>query len=213
MFHDGGNVNYCVICPTKDFTRDKHVEMVVEALRRDNPRARVNERHDIVLDQGRRDLSVPVPDANNMHETIYQSDRDQPALKVSGSAYKLTRTRSLHHGTCLLISPNLQNISRYLRSPARPFMKARGVDSVRSPVGNVYQGFQDHVSSRFQRNVVEVFGARYGLHQECMEGFRKAKEHGDLQQGQDWICGSFGNSMGVVPEVRAGMRELQVCIM
>ena len=213
VFHDGGNVNYSVICPTEDFTRDKHVEIVAEALRRVAPHARVNERHDIVLDQGGRDLSDPEPDSSNMHETAYQIHGEEPALKVSGSAYKLTRTRSLHHGTCLLNSPNLKNISRYLRSPARPFMKARGVDSVRSPVGNVYQDIQDDVSLRFQRDVVEVFGARYGLGQECLEGFRMAKEHGDMHQGQDWICGSLGNATGEVSEVQAGMRELQVSIM
>ena len=212
VFHDCGNVNYCVICPTEDFTRNKHVAMVVEALRRDNPRARVNERHDIVLDQGQRELSVPLPDVNDMHKTMYQNNYGQPALKVSGSAYKLTRTRSLHHGTCLLNSPNLHNISRYLRSPAKPFMKARGVDSVRSPVSNVYHGIQDDVSLHFQRNVVEVFAAHYRLDRECLKAFEKAKAHGDMQQGQDWICGSFDDSVQAIPEVQAGMKELCVSI-
>jgi lipoate-protein ligase A len=78
-------------------------------------------------------------------------------FKISGSAYKLTRLRSLHHGTCLLRSPNLSNISGLLRSPAEPFIKARGVDSVRSPVRNV-----DLDPDVFKDAVVAEFAKMYG---------------------------------------------------
>lgn len=210
VFHDAGNVNYCVICPTEDFTRDKHVEMVVEALRRDNPRARVNERHDIVLDQDRYDPDAPGPNASDMHATRYQGNGDIPALKVSGSAYKLTRKRSLHHGTCLLNSPNLHAISRYLRSPGSQFIKARGVDSVRSPVGNVYEGFQPDASSRFELHVLEAFASRYGLGGDCLNAFQMVKERADLLEGVGWVCGSLDDTTINLPEIQAGMKELQV---
>jgi len=210
VFHDAGNINYCVICPTEEFTRDKHVEMVVEALRRDNPRARVNKRHDIVLDQGPYDPEGSEPDASDMHATRYQGNGGISPLKVSGSAYKLTRTRSLHHGTCLLNSPNLRAISRYLRSPGRQFIKARGVDSVRSPVGNVYQDFQTDASSRFQTRVLEAFAARYGLGDDCLNVFELVKEQAEIQHGESWVCGSLDDSMANLPEIQAGMRELQV---
>ena len=209
VFHDNGNVNYCVICPTQDFTRDKHAEMVVRAIRRDNTRARVNQRHDIVLDQGRSDPDASQSEATDMHRTEYQTDA-QPALKVSGSAYKLTRTRSLHHGTCLLDSPNLKELSQYLNSPARPFLKARGVDSVRSPVGNVYAGFQGNVSLRFQSHVLESFASLYGLGPDCLAGFENVYEQNELQRGPNWVCGSLDGSLGSIPEIHAGMEELQV---
>ena len=138
VFHDEGNVNYSVICPTPDFQRDKHAEMVVRALRNLGVhKARVNERHDIVLDSK-------------------GSDECARALKISGSAYKLTRLRSLHHGTCLLNSPNLGNISKALFSPAKPFIKARGVDSVKSPVANVHRS-----NEAFEEAVVSEFGRLY----------------------------------------------------
>lgn len=139
VFHDEGNVNYSVIFPTAAFDRDKHAHTVVRALHSLGvDRARVNERHDIVLD------------------TASKSEGSRP-LKVSGSAYKLTRLRSLHHGTCLLSSPNIKDISKYLRSPAKPFIKARGVDSVSSPVSNV------NVSNgAFERAVAAEFGKIYG---------------------------------------------------
>ncbi|KGQ09818.1 hypothetical protein BB8028_0004g07630 [Beauveria bassiana] len=137
VFHDEGNVNFSVICPSAAFDRNKHAEMVVRALRRlGRPTARVNERHDIVVD----------------------GDGDGGGtFKVSGSAYKLTRLRSLHHGTCLLQSPNLDSISGLLRSPAEGFIKARGVDSVRSPVRNLHldvAAFEDAVVREFE----EMYG-------------------------------------------------------
>ncbi|KAJ4144369.1 hypothetical protein LMH87_003253 [Akanthomyces muscarius] len=138
VFHDEGNVNFSVICPSAAFDRNKHAEMVVRALRRlGRPTTRVNERHDIVID-------TPPPDRVGTY-------------KVSGSAYKLTRLRSLHHGTCLLRSPNLGAISSLLRSPAEGFIKARGVDSVRSPVRNL-----DLDVAAFQDAVVREFEAMYG---------------------------------------------------
>lgn len=142
VFHDEGNVNWTVISPPNVFTRDKHVEMVVCALRsRGIHRARVNSRHDIVIDTS----TVLVDDSvapSNTHRTPWTADvaptNDKPvSLKVSGSAYKLTRTRALHHGTCLLQSPNLDVIPSYLHSPARNYIKAKGVESVSSPVANI----------------------------------------------------------------------------
>ena len=134
VFHDEGNVNFSVICPPAVFDRDKHAEMVVRALKSlGRPNTRVNERHDIVLDV------------------------DEGTFKISGSAYKLTRLRSLHHGTCLLRSPNLRNLSGMLHSPAEAFIKTRGVDSVRSPVRNV-----EVDPAAFEEAVVGEFGKMYG---------------------------------------------------
>ncbi|KAI1481403.1 hypothetical protein F4774DRAFT_375217 [Daldinia eschscholtzii] len=139
VFHDSGNVNYSVICPPAAFDRNKHAEMVVRALRSLGVSgSRVNERHDIVLD---------VPE-----QTQTQT------FKISGSAYKLTRLRSLHHGTCLLRSPNLPLVGPLLRSPAAPFIKARGVESVRSPIRNV----EIPDTAAFEEAVVAEFGAMYG---------------------------------------------------
>jgi lipoate-protein ligase A len=140
VFHDEGNVNYCVICPTQTFDRDKHAQMVVRALQRLGVKAAtVNERHDIVLDAGQ-----------------WVENPDEKPYKISGSAYKLTRLRSLHHGTCLLSSPNIKTLGQYLRSPAKPYIKARGVESVRSPVTNV-----DVANEAFEEAVIEEFGKMY----------------------------------------------------
>jgi len=170
VFHDEGNLNYCVICPPKAFTRDKHAEMVVRALRRFNPRARVNERHDIVLDQGElREGSLGTESADT-HRTLYTSD-SKPPLKVSGSAFKLTATRSLHHGTCLLASPHLGRISNYLHSPARTYMKAKGVDSVRSPVGNVFSGSEQSGRQSLEAEIMKQFANMYAFGRDTPASF------------------------------------------
>ena len=176
VFHDAGNVNYSVICPPAAFDRNKHAEMVVRALRRLGvASAKVNCRHDIVLDAAEPSAEQDACPA-----------QDKPGtFKVSGSAFKLTRLRSLHHGTCLLSSPNLARISELLRSPAAPFIKARGVESVRSRVRNVGVGNAD-----FEEGVREEFGRMYG--------------------GFDVDC-LVGDGALDIPSVRDGMAELKVC--
>ncbi|KAF4313392.1 Biotin/lipoate A/B protein ligase [Botryosphaeria dothidea] len=155
VFHDGGNVNWSIISPPAHFTRDKHAEMVVRALRSLGvERARVNERHDIVLDQGPRQVVALEGDTHRTPFTVDDPSSGPRALKVSGSAYKLVRGRALHHGTCLLSSPNLSIIPQYLRSPAKPYVKAFGVESVSSPVSNIgipNQRFIEAVQFEFSR--------------------------------------------------------------
>jgi lipoate-protein ligase A len=186
VFHDEGNVNWTVISPSATFTRDKHAEMVVRALRSCGvERARVNARHDIVLDQGQRGADT---DPDDTHSTPYEAkDFETPRpLKVSGSAYKLTRGRALHHGTCLLSSPNLNVIPHYLHSPAKPFMTARGVESVSSPVGNI-----SLENKKFLSAVGGKFAAMY-----------HGSSHVDaVEVGDDWLG---------VDDVRKGYNELKV---
>jgi lipoate-protein ligase A len=190
VFHDEGNVNWTVICPSQAFTRDKHAEMVVRALRSCGiDRARVNTRHDIVLDQGdrRSDLSDP----EDTHATPYQvpdtEDLKRP-LKVSGSAYKLTRGRALHHGTCLLSSPNLAIIPDYLHSPARGFIEARGVESVSSPVTNIGLGNKTFIGA-VQKAFADMYHASdVPLSTEVGEELR---EHEEIQKGYTELLVSF----------------------
>ncbi|OMP83249.1 putative lipoate-protein ligase A [Diplodia seriata] len=184
VFHDEGNLNWSVISPPAAFTRDKHAEMVVRALRRLGvERARVNERHDIVLDQGARSAAAVA--ADDTHRTPFTTDARR-ALKVSGSAYKLVRGRALHHGTCLLSSPNLAIIPQYLRSPAKPYIKAFGVESVSSPVSNIGIETEAFVSA-----VQHEFSRMYGV----PSGGAAAMELGDEQLQ--------------LPELRKGCDEMK----
>ncbi|KAL2197073.1 hypothetical protein P885DRAFT_36355 [Corynascus similis CBS 632.67] len=186
VFHDAGNTNYSVICPPAAFDRDKHAEMVARALlERCGVRGtvRVNERHDIVIDIENEDNDDKVVSAKKMGSSTF---------KVSGSAYKLTRTRSLHHGTCLLQSENLARVSPLLRSPAEGFIKARGVESVRSPIRNVGVGEEEFVEA-----VMAEFRKMYGdeAGKSVIVGEEEALANDEVVKGlreltsPDWIFG------------------------
>ena len=185
VFHDQGNVNWTVICPPAGFTRDKHAEMVVRGLRSCGiARARVNHRHDIVLDQGKAIGHTDHPDTHRSPFQVVDGDGPSP-LKVSGSAYKLTRTRALHHGTCLLSSPNLNTIPHYLHSPAKGFITARGVQSVSSPVSNILLSNDEFMDS-VQRTFHEMYGhpgnaTKVNVGNELLNDDLIRKGYGELQ--------------------------------
>ncbi|KAI9767488.1 MAG: Biotin/lipoate A/B protein ligase [Geoglossum umbratile] len=180
VFHDHGNVNYSVITPSADFHRDKHASMVVRALRRLGiTEVRVNDRHDIAI----------------------VSDPRETPRKISGSAYKLTRQRSLHHGTCLLSSPYLAAIPSYLRLLAKAYIKARGVESVSSPVANV--GVR---SREFERAVVAEFGDMYGIGGGVWEKISASK---GICGGRGWVGGAIGEENLEVEEIARGAIELK----
>ena len=215
VFHDEGNVNYSVICPPAIFTRDKHAEMVASALRSFTDRARVNERHDIVLDQGTALPASKRPNSSDLHRTRY--DDTKGFLKVSGSAYKLIRNRALHHGTCLLASPNLKEISKYLSSPSRSYIKARGVDSVRSPVGNIFadQALSVDLNATFEEKLVRAFVDMYQISDpQIVHHLREASntrtEKSQLLQSNKWSLATLTEDMLDINEISAGVSELKV---
>ena len=218
VFHDEGNVNYCVICPTANFTRDKHAEMVTSAIRERNLRARVNERHDIVLDQGELLEETDWPDTNDMHRTIFHpNSRHNPPLKVSGSAYKIVRQRCLHHGTCLLASSTLHMISRYLRSPSQPFIKARGVESVRSSISNVdleTKSSSHDYNKRFEIDVIKAFQKLYNIENQAVPHIVHSQHDGEVQVDADGECctSRVGDECNSIDEVREDIKELQVSV-
>jgi lipoyltransferase/lipoate-protein ligase len=172
VFHDEGNVNYSVICPTPAFDRDKHANMVVRALQKLGvTTARVNKRHDIAL---RR--MIPNP-----------KERFGPYkfFKISGSAYKLTRLRSLHHGTCLLWSQNLNAIRHLLRSPTKVFVNAKGVESVSSKITNA--GGENEA---FENAVVSEFSSMYEATQPIIVT-EALKDIPEIAQGLEELKVSF----------------------
>ncbi|PWW74509.1 hypothetical protein C7212DRAFT_298227 [Tuber magnatum] len=193
VFHDLGNVNYSVAMPTSTFCRDKHAQMVVRALRKLGVvGAVVNKRHDIVI----------LPEGMVLEETKLTQEV-AGTRKVSGSAYKLTTRRSYHHGTMLLES-RLEDVSGYLRSAAREWMKARGVGSVRSMVANV------RVEERkFAGAVVEEFVRMYageegvGILRDTMAS-RKGGMDEEVGVGVCWV----GEEAGEIEEVQKGVAEL-----
>lgn len=157
VVHDTQNINFSVMTRREDFTRDRHAQMIVDAVNElpmkvqklvvpvenntgsevkevDGPqiKLRVNERHDIVeLEQGR---------------------------KVSGSAFKIQRQKAYHHGTMLLNS-KLDILKALIsRSDSMGSIEGRGVESVRSPVSNI--GMDKDI---FITTVIKAFIKEYNV--------------------------------------------------
>lgn len=196
VYHDEGNLNYSVISPRTSFTRNKHVEMVVRALHRIGATSTsVNDRHDIVMSLGEEENEIP--------------------RKISGSAFKLTRNRALHHGTCLLDTPNIDNLGFFLRSPARDYIKAKGVESVRSPVANISRVFSD-ASIPFSiqgavESIMEEFARLYNTNPQAVLRAKRAHANDlDLFAGDDWVAGAVGEAQTEEPGIQKGINELRV---
>ncbi|KAB8270655.1 hypothetical protein BDV30DRAFT_214881 [Aspergillus minisclerotigenes] len=192
VYHDEGNLNYSVISPRTTFTRNKHAEMVVRALHRVGAtNTSVNDRHDIVMSTG----------------------QPQPR-KISGSAFKLTRHRALHHGTCLLDTPNINRLGSFLRSPARDYIKAKGVESVRSPVANVSSVFVDAMMpfsiERVMASIVEEFAQMYQVDADAVRRAQRAYVlEPELYAGDTWVAGAVGEPQGYgEPDIKKGIDEL-----
>ncbi|PWY76229.1 lipoyltransferase and lipoate-protein ligase [Aspergillus heteromorphus CBS 117.55] len=201
VFHDEGNLNYSVISPRTTFTRNKHAEMVVRALHHlGATNTRVNDRHDIVMSLD--------------SATTGEQATPQPR-KISGSAFKLTRHRALHHGTCLLDSPNINILGSFLRSPARDYIKAKGVESVRSPVANVSSVFADaSIPFSIQDVIASIMQEFAGLYQAGPDAVRRAQRayvhEPELYSGDDWVVGAVGEAQGYEePEIMKGIDELR----
>lgn len=131
VFHDLGNVNYCVMMPNSHFDRDEHALAICEALQ-NQAQLSINERHDIINADGK---------------------------KVSGSAYKLQRGKAYHHGTMLLNS-ELHVLSELLHSKSAfsnlQTVDGPGVQSVKSPVANVGVTNDEFISS-----AIKLFREKY----------------------------------------------------
>lgn len=197
VYHDEGNLNYSVISPRTSFTRNKHVEMVVRALHRVGATTTsANDRHDIVMSLG-------------------EEEEEEVPRKISGSAFKLTRSRALHHGTCLLDTPNIDNLGSFLRSPARDYIKAKGVESVRSPVANVSKVFTD-ASIPFSiqgavESIMEEFARLYNTHPQAVLRAKRAHANDlELFAGDDWVAGAVGEAQTEEPSITKGIDELRV---
>jgi lipoate---protein ligase len=131
VYHDPGNLNYGMVMLKEEYDQDRCFACVIEALVTLGINARRSGRNDLLLGD----------------------------LKISGSAFRHSGGRSLHHGT-LLVSSDLARLGRYLRPPQYGIV-SKGTSSVRSPVTNLtdagFRGIIEDVETALAR----VFMAWY----------------------------------------------------
>eukprot|EP01117_Protostelium_nocturnum_P012045 TRINITY_DN4408_c0_g1_i8.p2 TRINITY_DN4408_c0_g1~~TRINITY_DN4408_c0_g1_i8.p2 ORF type:complete len:370 (+),score=73.72 TRINITY_DN4408_c0_g1_i8:54-1163(+) len=107
VYHDLGNSCFSFFSHSKRYNKKNNAQIICNGIKHFGVEAKPNERNDILV---------------NQH-------------KISGSAYRLSGEKCLHHGT-LLISTHLHNLERYLYV-AKQFMQSKGVSSIRSKVENL----------------------------------------------------------------------------
>jgi lipoate-protein ligase A len=115
VVHSLGNLNYSVISGSASPEKERNLERVIRALSRVGVIAKRNDRYDLV---------TRIPD-----------DDDGTLFKFSGSAFRQTSGRSMHHAT-LLVNADLAELRAYLHNPSRD-MDVRAVASNPSPVANL----------------------------------------------------------------------------
>ncbi|CUM50942.1 uncharacterized protein AC631_04539 [Debaryomyces fabryi] len=138
VVHDLGNINYSFMTTKSKFDRFKFAEIIRDSVNKYPDlkyKLKVNERGDIT--------------------TVTQSDGI--AYKVSGSAYKLSKGKSYHHGT-MLLNLKLDVLSKLLTRDERKLGivdSMASINSVKSKVINLeldHQKFIDLVSDGFSKN-------------------------------------------------------------
>jgi lipoate-protein ligase A len=107
VFHDLGNLNFTFFCEKANYNKEQNLALIIKALATLNINVDMNTRHDLILND----------------------------KKISGSAFRETKTHAFHHGT-LLIDSNLDLLRQSLKAPEYD-IKSKGVASVKSSVINI----------------------------------------------------------------------------
>ena len=107
VYHDAGNLNYCVMVDRVSYQEDRAFEMVMQAL-----------------------TSVGV-----QAERTGKSNLSVQGKKFSGNAFCFRKSRVMHHGT-LLLNTDLNKLNYYLGSQFSD-IKTAAIDSVPATVANL----------------------------------------------------------------------------
>jgi len=131
VYHDLGNAIYTFIGPKNDFDITRNMEIITRALKRFGIDAQYGGRNDITVD----------------------------GKKISGSAFKHAKDRSLHHGT-LLYDLNMENMLKYL-TPSPLKLESKGIESVRSRVENLKHLKPEMTFEQLNKALEEEFQKTY----------------------------------------------------
>lgn len=153
VFHDLGNLNFTFLMPQSMYDLDKQLDVICRAVRSFGIDAERSGRND-VLAQGR---------------------------KFSGNAFYKNGRQAYHHGT-LLIEANMEKLSRYL-NPSKAKLAAKGVDSVRSRVGNLRELNESITIEAMKAALVEAFAEIYGS---AVENFQPAADPALVERYRSW---------------------------
>ncbi|PRP85977.1 hypothetical protein PROFUN_06099 [Planoprotostelium fungivorum] len=132
VYQDLGNTCFTFLSSKEKMNKDKNSEIILSALKKFNIEGMASGRNDLLVE----------------------------GKKVSGSAYKNSGNRSLHHGT-LLIDVNMDHLSHYL-NVNKLKLKSKGVDSVKSRVVNLKELNKEVNHDSLSVALIETFKNQHG---------------------------------------------------
>lgn len=163
VYHDLGNLNFTFLVRKEDYDLDKQLRVIQEAVRSFGIPAEKSGRNDLLVD-GR---------------------------KFSGNAFYDSGMYSYHHGT-ILVDVNTERLSRYL-TVSKEKLKSKGVDSVRSRVGNLKLFCPDITIDGMKKAMCRAFGEVYGILPEYRELLKEEREQVSILKEKyaswDWKYG------------------------
>ncbi len=132
VFHDLGNLNFTFLMSQPDYDLDRQLTVIQDAVR-----------------------SLGIPAERSGRNDILAAGR-----KFSGNAFYKNGRQAYHHGT-LLVDANMEKLSRYL-NPSKAKLQAKGVDSVRSRVGNLKELNPEITVASLSEALKASFARTYG---------------------------------------------------
>ncbi|KAL6940145.1 hypothetical protein ACO0QE_004037 [Hanseniaspora vineae] len=172
VVHDLGNVNYSFLTSRKEFDKTFFNELIVNSLKANDKGSstkelKLNERGDITLN----------------------------GYKVSGSAFKVAKNKSYHHGT-MLISSALPQFKNLLKpdTVAGEQWDCNSVESVRSHICNL----KDYNVMTQTEDFVQLISKSFNDY--------FAEENGEVEPLKMFQC---DESVSEIPEIKATMEKLQ----
>ena len=107
VYHDLGNLNFTFLVNKDEYSLEKQLQVIINAMGRLGLKAEKSGRNDILID----------------------------GKKFSGNAFYEQEKHCYHHGT-IMVDVNMETLSRYL-TVSKDKLKSKGVDSVKSRVTNL----------------------------------------------------------------------------
>ena len=141
VVHDLGNLNFSFICLKEDFSRTAFTTELIK-------------NWNLTL-QNRKLANAFELDINEKGDMIRKSDKK----KISGSAFQISRGKSLHHGTMLLNS-DLHTLGKLIKVDRERLSSIcdRATNSIPSPVANTNMD-----QSTFVELCVDSFVGKFGV--------------------------------------------------
>lgn len=138
VYHDEANLNFTLMAPKPFYHKDLMCPIIVSALNRFGIKAELSARNDILYTEAGQ------------------------TYKLSGSAYRETRLKGLHHGT-LLINSDLTQLRAALKV-SKPHLISQGVASQRAKVINLSSLNPAINMDSFQATLIEELAKAFAMH-------------------------------------------------